>query len=84
MFTTQNTALAAYLQTQGFELIEMTLWQTPVSFTFEACAELQDEVRQWDLGKAAGNICIFFANYRALIKKIKLYQTEETNGVKSI
>ena len=79
MFTTQNTALAAYLQTQGFELIEMTLEQSPVSFTFEACKELQDEVRQWDMGRAAGNICVFFANYRSLIKKIKLYQVEETN-----
>jgi len=75
-FITQNTALAAYLITEGFELLEALVEQNPVSFIFEDCNSLRGCVRCWQAGKAEGNLCIFFDNYRTLIKKIHLYEVK--------
>ena len=72
-FITQNTALAAYLKTEGFALLDTLTEQYPMSFIFEDCPELRDCIHLWQLGTAAGNICQFFYNYRGLVKRVHIY-----------
>ena len=73
-YPTADTALAAYLQTEGFTLLKVTARQQPQSkygydavFQFQDDPHLQDCVRLWRTGQAQE--LIFFTNYRKLVKE---------------
>ena len=78
-YRTANTALATYLQTEGFTLIEVTTqvdpfhkYQLEAVFIFEDNQKLHDAVWLWDTAKANGNHNIWYHTYRATVKKAKM------------
>ena len=72
-YSTPNTALAAYLKIQGFNIEEMRVEEYPVSFIFEDSPKLREYIRLWGLGRAEGNINVFFYAYKEIVKKVHLY-----------
>jgi len=78
-YLTANTALATYLQTEGFSLIEVTTqpdqynkFRLEAVFIFEDDPTLHDTVYLWDTAKANGNHNIWYHTYRATVKKAKM------------
>lgn len=71
-FGTKDTALAAYLYSEGFSLSSIDSNSFPAVFYFENTNnELKDFVRSYQTGKATGNIALFFRAYKILLSKIK-------------
>lgn len=73
-FTTHDTALAAYLISQGFELLD-TDFSNPnsVVFCFEKDSKaLEEAVKSYQVGTAEGNISAFHRAYRKLIKRVRI------------
>lgn len=78
-YRTPHTALAAYLLTEGFSLLEVATEPHPYKqhngdavFVFEANPQLLSCSRKWQIGKAEGNLSIFYDNYRKLVKRAKV------------
>ena len=79
LYHTANTALATYLQTEGFALFEVTTQpdqyhthRLEAVFIFEDSQKLHDTVYLWDTAKATGNHNIWYHQYRATVKKAKM------------
>jgi len=68
---TSDIALAAYLHSQGFELLHIDKKDFPTIFFFISSPELAHCVRLWEIGKAEGNLCQFYRSYKIMIEKIK-------------
>ena len=68
IFSTPNTALAAYLLSEGYELLD-TNTDNPqeLIFTFQDSIHLKELVRNYNIGTAQGNINAFYYNYRKLV-----------------
>jgi len=82
-FSTSNTALAAYLASEGFELADKTISDSQeVVFIFaNNSKELKALIHAFDMGTAQGNIALFYYNYRKLVglarRELKLYGKEK-------
>lgn len=78
LFSTKDTALAAYLRTEGFELVKIDTANFPSVFYFENNnPKLNDFVLKFQAGSAEANVVIFFRNYRLLLSEIKDVQRRE-------
>lgn len=68
-FSTPNTALAAYLLSEGFELASKDVTNPQeISFVFNNTSpKLSELVRAFNMGTAQGNITTFYYNYRKLV-----------------
>ena len=76
-YSTADTALAAWLYANGFQLLKIDRSEFPSIFHFEdSSEELTQLVHDFQAGKAEGNIIIFFRAYKILLGKIK----EKNNG----
>lgn len=78
-YRTANTALATYLQIEGFSLLEVITQVDPFHkyrleavFVFEDCTKLHDAVWLWDTAKATGNHNLFYHQYKATVGKAKM------------
>ena len=71
-YKTTDTALAAYLYSEGFELLEVDGSNFPSVFYFEnSNPKLSEYIRNFQIGKAEGNIAIFFKSYKTMLARIK-------------
>ena len=72
-YQTRNTALAAWLYSQGFELLDTDITESDsVVFLFKNDDKtLKEAVRLYQLGQAEGNINIFFGAYKKMLRRIK-------------
>ena len=71
-FKTSNTALAAYLISEGFGTPDIDYNGTKAFFTFSRDNSHMNEcIRAYDTAKAEGNIVCFFNAYQSLIRRIK-------------
>jgi len=72
-YSTNDTALAAYLVSQGYELLELDFNNNShVTFIFSPePATISDCVRSFEAGLAEGNIMAFFRNYKRLLSRIR-------------
>ena len=72
LYSTTDTALAAWLYSQGLELADVDSSEFPSVFYFKnSDPKLQQIVRDFQCGKAEGNIIVFFRAYKKLLGKIK-------------
>lgn len=73
-FSTRNTALAAYLRTEGFILLDVIPTEdgNPAVFIFESQPKILEYEHIWYLGEAKGNLCDFWENYRLCLKMVKV------------
>lgn len=78
-YRTANTALATYLQTEGFSLLEVTTqpdqyhnYRREAVFNFEDSKKLHDTIYLWDTANATGNHNTWYHQYRATVKKAKM------------
>jgi hypothetical protein len=72
-FTTNDTALAAWLISRGFELQDLDDSRpNSVAFLFDnSNQELSKAVKTFQLGTAEGNILAFYRAYKRLVSQIK-------------
>lgn len=71
-FHTSNTALAAYLITEGFGNPDIEFSNEQAIWVFQKdSTALTDYVRNYHLTKAMTNAAVFFNNYRTLLTRIK-------------
>lgn len=72
-FRTSDTPLAAYLLSEGFNLLDIDYSNTKrFVFVFaNDSKKLADFTRQYHLAKARGNIVSFFSAYKHLLFKIR-------------
>lgn len=72
-YSTPDTALAAWLYSLGFELLDTDTSEFPTIFYFEdSDKELARLARDFQIGRAEGNITAFFRAYKFLLGKIKV------------
>lgn len=81
-FPTKDTALAAYLKTEGFTLLETIASpklrnpsEFDAVFRFQDDPHIKDYAHLWRTGQAEGNLSIFLDNYRRLVKEAKRVTT---------
>jgi len=73
IFSTTDTALAAWLYSQGFDLADVDSSKFPSVFYFSnSDPKLQESVRTFQCGKAEGDILAFFRAYKKLLAFIKV------------
>ena len=72
-YSTNDTALAAWLISQGFELLGLDSTRSnSVAFLFEDSSKaFAEAIKKFQLGTAEGNVMAFFRAYRRLLLKIK-------------
>lgn len=71
-FTTRDTALAAWLYSQGFDLLGVEREDSASSFHFDNTTQaLRESVRLFQAGKAEGNILIFYRAYKKMLRHAK-------------
>jgi len=86
IFSTPNTALAAYLISEGFELTDKdTSNPSHIVFIFHnSSVKLSELVHAFNIGKATGNIATFYHIYRELIdltrREKRLYGNTQVKG----
>lgn len=72
LFKTSDSALAAWLYSNGFQIHEVDDSKFPSVIFFEhPNKEFHDLVRQWQRGEAQGNCCVFFTSYKTVIGRVK-------------
>jgi hypothetical protein len=72
-FSTTDTALAAWLYSQGFDLLDVEAENFPSNFVFEnSSPHLAEAVKTFQCGKAEGNITVFFLAYKKLLRMVKV------------
>lgn len=72
VYSTANTALAAYLHSEGFELLDVDTSHFPSIFHFKNDnPKLMVCVRDFQVAKAVGNIATFFRSYKMMLAEIK-------------
>lgn len=80
-FTTEDTALAAYLVYLGFRLIAIDNHNRLTTFTFERTSEAIDKAREsFELGIAVGNILLFFRAYKKLLHEAVRDRSRQDNN----
>lgn len=74
-FATPDTALAAWLYSQGFELLDVESG-TPSSFFIFSSENphLADYVRDFECGRAVGSVLTFYLAYKKMLTKVKVGQ----------
>ena len=79
-YQTSDTALAAYLISQGYEYLELDVSnpRSAVFFFENNSSAFQESLKQFQLGEASGNILAFFRAYKKLLFQIK----EQTSHVR--
>ena len=71
-FKTSNTALAAYLISEGFGPPDIDYNGAKAFFTFSLeNPHINKCIRDYSIAKAEGNIVCFFNAYQSLISRIK-------------
>jgi len=72
-YQTTDTALAAYLKSSGYEVIDIDTSNQRAIFIFDDCSGLRKHIEDFDLirGNAEG-VVLFFRAYRALLSKIHI------------
>ncbi len=70
-FRTSETALAAYLVSEGFGTPEIEYNGTRAFFLFPKDAKLEKHVAAFDTALAKGDIVLFFNAYQVLLRRIK-------------
>lgn len=71
-YDTRDTALAAYLHSEGFELLDVDSSNFPTVFYFgNDNSQLSKFIRDFQVGKAIGNIAVFFRSYKIMLARIK-------------
>lgn len=71
-YSTKDTALAAYLHTEGFELIDVDSSSFPSIFHFkDDNPKIREYVHAFQSGKAEGNIAMFFRAYKIMLSELK-------------
>lgn len=77
-YPTSNTAMAAYLLTEGFTHTKTTSNPRQLRTNgFDAVFHFQDDphildcVRLWQTCQATGNLSVFFDNYRFFVREAK-------------
>jgi len=73
-YNTINTALAAFLRTRGFQLLDVMPndGRAPAVFVFDADPEIKKYEHLWQIAKAEGNLCDFFESYRLCLRMVKV------------
>ena len=72
-YQTTDTALAAYLKSSGYEVVDIDASNQRAVFIFEDCGELRRHVEDFDLIRGdAESVVLFFRAYRALLSKIHI------------
>ena len=75
-FKTTNTPLAAYLKSEGFELLEIDFKDKNAFLIFNDDSQiLKDAVKSYHTLKAIGNIPLYHEIYHDLVCKIKAQKT---------
>ena len=74
LYPTKNTALAAYLRTEGFTLLEVApaTKDSPAVFYFEQSKEIVKYEKLWQLAKATGNLFMFWESYRLCLRMVRV------------
>ena len=70
-YSTSDTALSAWLYSQGFLLVDILNESFPSIFIFEKSGDLESYVRLWQTGKAEGNCCSYENARRKLLHIVK-------------
>ena len=72
-YQTTDTALAAYLKSSGYEIVNIDASNQRAIFIFEDCGSLREHIEDFDLirGDAEG-VVLFFRAYRTLLSKIHI------------
>lgn len=71
-FITRDTALAAWLYSNGYMLAEVDRRNHPVVFYFTRDSEEMDNlIRDFQVGRAEGNVVMFFRAYKKMLFIIK-------------
>jgi hypothetical protein len=77
-YSTTDIALAAYLHSQGFDLISVDDSKFPTTFSFNNSSEdFQKYIGLWERTKAEGNLVQFYRSYKTMISKIKDNNSKE-------
>lgn len=73
-YSTRNTALAAYLRIEGFRLLDVmpSDYNNPAVFLFENDSKIAECEHLWQLGKAEGNLSMFWESYRLCLRMVKV------------
>jgi len=78
-YRTSNTPLAAYLQTEGYALVDVITSphrfypnEIEAVFLFENNKDINDFARRWATGKAEGDLNLFYHIYRTTVHKAKM------------
>ncbi len=72
LYSTKDTALAAWLYCKEFELVKVDTSVFPTIFYFRNdIPDLQKFVHMFEVGVAEGNVVLFFRGYKTMLSKIK-------------
>jgi len=73
VFSTSDTALAAYLYSIGRELLQVKKEETATVFlfSFSEVSPISPQVFAFETGTATGNINAFYKTYKKLLFKVK-------------
>jgi hypothetical protein len=71
IFSTATLTLAAYLHSKGYNFLDADKANGDTVFRFEDSDRLRDDVRQFRLGKAGGNINEYESSRRHMISLVK-------------
>ena len=71
-FRTSDTALAAYLVSEGNGTPDIEFINgSRAFFTFPKSSKLEVSIDKFDTAQAKGNIVLFFSAYQSLLRRIK-------------
>jgi len=71
-FSTKDTSLAAYLYTEGFELLDVIIEGFPSVFIFENNSRLLQCVHDFQIGRAMTNASLYHEAYRKCLRMTKV------------
>lgn len=71
-YETKNTSLAAFLYMQGYPLLDVVATGFPTIFIFESSITLLNDVREFQVSRAVGNLAQFYEAYRKCLKMTKI------------
>ena len=73
IFSTKDTALAAFLHSKGFEFIRADSTRFPtILWLRDDDSRIQKFVKSYTTGRAVGNIPAFYRSYKRMLNEIKL------------
>ena len=71
IFRTSDTALAAYLVSEGYNTPEIDFNGNKAYFVFPKNSKLEKSISAFDTARAEGNIVLFFNAYQTLLRRIR-------------